>query len=712
MKVARGTITLTPFARTRLTTAECMMLVIFAMLPSAGFGLYSYGAHALYLILISVGSAVAFEAVWELVTGRKITIGDMSAAVTGMCLAMIMPPSAPLWFPVLGNAVAILFAKQLFGGIGKNFLNPAATGKLILVLIFHKTMTDFSGGGYGSDTPLMVLTEGGTIDLGQMILGNVPGCIGTASTICVLIGAAILFLTGIIRLDIPLSALLSFLIFMILFGGHGFSGTYLTAQIAGGSFLFTAFFMANDFATSPVGKRARIVYGILIGILTGVFRILGSRENAALYALFLSNFTARFLDVKLAQRPFGTRQVRRRTRIRSQRTPEQEQKEQEAEEEQEREIAENFQDFEDSVVPNNAQKGSETAGTINEESMALSQNRSELHGNPTVPPQQAPFLDPNMPTGTIPPLQQPYVDPNMQNPYQTGPIPPVDPYLQQGQQVQQPYADPNAQNPYNPGYAPQGQQGYSGYYPQQGPYAQQPYGYPQNPDPNYNPNYNAGYDSNVGMNPAYGGQQPQNWYGAPQQPYMNQNPNPGSEPGSPLQMSNLHQGRTEEDIAEEEEERRRQEEAEAERLEAERKARRERIHRSPKAVEARLIRNRKKRLENSEALEEELREKQRAREEMRNAVQWDNDEDSGDVSDSLQYIDLTQDNASDLNFDAEQEKNEQERSEDASLAGLLTENIPVEEIERQLVRSKAPEQNPEEDPYGTPAEEPKQDKGQ
>jgi hypothetical protein len=214
------------------------------------------------------------------------------------------------------------------------------------------------------------------------------------------------------------------------------------------------------------------------------------------------------------------------------------------------------------------------------------------------------------------------------------------------------------------------------------------------------------------MNPAYGGQQPQNWYGAPQQPYMNQNPNPGSEPGSPLQMSNLHQGRTEEDIAEEEEERRRQEEAEAERLEAERKARRERIHRSPKAVEARLIRNRKKRLENSEALEEELREKQRAREEMRNAVQWDNDEDSGDVSDSLQYIDLTQDNASDLNFDAEQEKNEQERSEDASLAGLLTENIPVEEIERQLVRSKAPEQNPEEDPYGTPAEEPKQDKGQ
>ena len=298
----KGSITITPFARSQLTTAQCMMLVILAMLPGAGYGLYSYGAHALVLILVSAASAVVYEAAFELLTGRKLTISDCSAAVTGMCLAMLLPPSAPWWFPLLGNAVAIIAAKQLFGGIGRNLFNPAACGKLLLVLFFHRTMTNFSGGGYGSDTPLMVLSKGGTIDLSQMLLGNVPGSIGTASAVCVLIGAAILFLAGIIRLDIPLAAMISFSVIYVLFGGHSLSGYYLAAQIAGGSFLFTVFFMANDFATTPVGKQARIVYGILLGVLIGLFRAFDCRFLLLKLLLFASS-SARIFFIVCPPRP-------------------------------------------------------------------------------------------------------------------------------------------------------------------------------------------------------------------------------------------------------------------------------------------------------------------------------------------------------------------------------------------------------------------------
>lgn len=747
----KGSITITPFARSHLTTAECMMLVILAMLPGAGYGLYSYGAHALVLILISVASAVLYEAVFELLTGRKLTISDCSAAVTGMCLAMLLPPSAPWWFPLLGNAAAIIAAKQLFGGIGRNLFNPAACGKLLLVLVFHGTMTDFSGGGYGADTPLMVLSKGGTIDLSEMLLGNAPGCIGTASAVCVLIGAAILFLAGIIRLDIPLAAVLSFSVIYVLFGGHSLSGFYLAAQIAGGSFLFTVFFMANDFATTPVGKRARIVYGILLGVLTGLLRIAGSRENAALYALFLTNLSARFLDAKLAQRPFGTQTARRRTRIAGAKTPEERERARRQKEEEERALAESFQNFESTMVPKNAQN-SETAGTINQESMDLYNNRSAVLGNPYVQP--SPYLDPNLGTGPLP-----YLDPNLgtgpiPNPYgeqmptaspqasqqpmpealppqyaqnpaadpgAAAPIPPLAPYLQQpqqpyqGQQVQQPYpqqpqAYPNPQvqqpypNPYGdpnmtapiPPVNPYLQQGYG-----QVPYPQQPYPYPGGGELQGQPPYPQGQ-------PYYDPAQGQVPYGyAPQYGAIPQGPAPLA---PDLQTQDMAAGKTAQQLAEEEEARRQQAEEEEQRLELERRQRLERIHKSPRAVEARLRRNRRKRLEESGTLEEQQRARQEASLEMRNAVRWDEEYEQGNVSDSLQYIDLTQDDPDNLDFDAQQDRAARESREESSLAGLMTENIPVEEIERQLVQNQSEHRTEptEEDPFGTPAERPEE----
>lgn len=750
----KGSITITPFARSQLTTAQCMMLVILAMLPGAGYGLYSYGAHALVLILVSAASAVVYEAAFELLTGRKLTISDCSAAVTGMCLAMLLPPSAPWWFPLLGNAVAIIAAKQLFGGIGRNLFNPAACGKLLLVLVFHRTMTNFSGGGYGSDTPLMVLSKGGTIDLSQMLLGNVPGSIGTASAVCVLIGAAILFLAGIIRLDIPLAAMISFSVIYVLFGGHGLSGYYLAAQIAGGSFLFTVFFMANDFATTPVGKQARIVYGILLGVLIGLFRIAGSRENAALYALFLTNLSARFLDARLAQRPFGTQTARRRTRISGARTPEEQEKKRRQKEEEERALAESFQNFESTMVPKNAQN-SETAGTINQESMDLYNNRSAVLGNPYVQP--SPYLDPNMGTGPMPGLDpnmgtgpMPYLDPNMgtgpiPNPYEQAPqqpypepqqqpvppqpqyqdpgatqqIPPLDPYLQQAQQpMPQPYPeqqvplqqtypnsylDPNMTGPIPP-VDPYQQQ----VPPQQVPYGygqpqyQQPYGTPY-PDPN------AGYPQQMPYpqgQPYYDPAQGQAPYGyAPQYGTMPQGQAPQM---PPLQTQDMSAGKTAQQLAEEEEARRQAAEEEEQRLEEERRARLERIHKSPRAVEARLRRNRRKRLEESGTLEERQRARQEASREMRNAVRWDEEYEQGNVSDSLQYIDLTQDDPDNLDFDAQQEQASREDREESSLAGLMTENIPVEEIERQIVQNQNEHHGrpTEEDPFGTPAERP------
>ena len=300
----------TPYVRSSFSTRDHMFFVIMALLPCAGYGIYNFGPRAALLVLISVGSSVLFELLMNLILRRPNTLSDYSAVVSGLIGGLLLPPTAELYYPVISAAVAMIAVKALFGGLGRNILNPAMTGHLVLLLLFPAVMRDYHGGLYSDVTPLAELAGGNTINLQDVIFGKTSGCIGTTSAIMVLVGAAFLILVGVLDLIIPLSFLLGFLVIFVLLGSHGFDPYYVIAQMVSGSLLFTAFFMATDYTTSPMTRTGKVLYGLLLGILTAGLRILGLTENACVYALLLGNLTVRFLDRHTMPRPFGIRRAR------------------------------------------------------------------------------------------------------------------------------------------------------------------------------------------------------------------------------------------------------------------------------------------------------------------------------------------------------------------------------------------------------------------
>ena len=285
-----------PFIRVPRTTGTIMFLVFLSLLPSAGAGIYHYGLYAAAVMGVSLLTALASELLWDLVTRKKLTLDDYSWAVTGLVLGLILPPSVPLYFPAAGSACAILAGKMLFGGIGKNILNPAASGKLLLLILFREVMNDFSGGSFDAISPLQQLASGNSVDLLDMVTGSVPANIGTGSAVAILLGAAFLALTGVLDIRIPLFSLISFVALLAFFGG-GTDILHYAGQICGGSFLFTAFFMATDYTTSPMTGPGRCLYGLLFGAAAAFGRTLGYTEEACIYALLLCNILAKPIDM-------------------------------------------------------------------------------------------------------------------------------------------------------------------------------------------------------------------------------------------------------------------------------------------------------------------------------------------------------------------------------------------------------------------------------
>ena len=212
-----------PHVRSAVTTSQIMAAVVIALLPAAGFGIYNFGIWALIHILICVATTVLTELVYELLLRKPITIGDLSAVVTGLLLALNLPASAPWWIGIIGGVFAILIVKMLFGGIGQNFMNPALGARCFLILSFTRIMTDFPdiGDGLSGATPLGQIKAGLPVNIMDMIIGRTSGTIGETSMIAILIGAIIMLLAGVIDLKIPASYILSFLVFIIIFGGHG-----------------------------------------------------------------------------------------------------------------------------------------------------------------------------------------------------------------------------------------------------------------------------------------------------------------------------------------------------------------------------------------------------------------------------------------------------------------------------------------------------------
>ncbi|MCR5441425.1 MAG: RnfABCDGE type electron transport complex subunit D [Lachnospiraceae bacterium] len=294
-----------PHIRSGATTQLLMFTVILALMPAFGYGIYNFGIRALFVSLVCVASAVLSELVFALTTKKKIRVGDLSAVVTGLLLAMNLPVSIPFWQAALGSAFAIIVVKELFGGLGKNFMNPALAGRCFLIISFPVAMTNFTTDTYTGATPLALLKSGESIDIRAMVFGNIPGTIGETSMVMILIGACILLLFGVIDLWIPGSYILSFVIFLIIFGGHGFDPAFISAHLAGGGLMLGAFFMATDYVTRPVSKKGQAVFGIFLGIMTGIFRIFGPSAEGVSYAIILGNCLVPLIDKFTVPVPFG-----------------------------------------------------------------------------------------------------------------------------------------------------------------------------------------------------------------------------------------------------------------------------------------------------------------------------------------------------------------------------------------------------------------------
>ncbi|MDO4455032.1 MAG: RnfABCDGE type electron transport complex subunit D [Eubacteriales bacterium] len=294
-----------PHIRASHTTGRIMMTVLIALMPAAIFGIFNFGAAALITILLSMASCVATEYIYEKLMHKKITISDCSAAVTGLLLALNLPATVPWWIPVLGGIFAILIVKQLFGGLGQNFMNPALTARCFLLISFTGRMTTFTYDGITGATPLGLLKSGESVDVLSMFFGTTGGAIGETSTLAILIGAAFLLWKKVISLRIPGMHLGVFAIFVILFGGHGFDLSYLAAQLCGGGLMLAAFFMATDYVTSPITKKGQLIYGGILGILTGLFRIFGNSAEGVSYAIIFSNLLVPLIDRVTIPKAFG-----------------------------------------------------------------------------------------------------------------------------------------------------------------------------------------------------------------------------------------------------------------------------------------------------------------------------------------------------------------------------------------------------------------------
>lgn len=282
-----------------------MLAVVLALLPAAGFGIYNFGLDALILILVTVATTVLTEFLYEKLMKKKVTIGDFSAVVTGLLLALNLPPSAPWWIAVIGGVFAILVVKMLFGGLGQNFMNPALGARCFLLISYTSIMCNFECDAYTGPTPLASLKAGENVDLLNMVIGKTGGTIGETSMIAIVIGACFLILCGIIDLKIPGSYIVSFVLFIALFGGHGFDPVFISAHLAGGGLMLGAFFMATDYVTRPITKRGQYVYGIFLGILTGIFRIFGPSAEGVSYAIIIGNLLVPLIEKITMPKPFG-----------------------------------------------------------------------------------------------------------------------------------------------------------------------------------------------------------------------------------------------------------------------------------------------------------------------------------------------------------------------------------------------------------------------
>ena len=313
----RLNVSVSPHVRDSITTQNIMLDVLIAMVPMCAYGIWHFGIRVLFVILVSVFSAVVSEAVFQKILGRKILVSDFSAAVTGMIIALNVPVTIPMWMLVIGNMFAIMIVKGLYGGLGQNFMNPALAARCFMTISFTKAMTTWTLDAVATATPLeiargmlkeqnaMMAVNKEYFDLAACFTGKIPGAIGEVSTIAILVGAIYLLAKKVITLRIPGVYIASFVLFMIIFSPERNNSNYIIGHLLSGGLIFGAFFMATDYVTSPKAPLGQIIYAAFIGIMNGIFRLYGASVEGASYSILLGNMVTPLIDKYVRTTPFG-----------------------------------------------------------------------------------------------------------------------------------------------------------------------------------------------------------------------------------------------------------------------------------------------------------------------------------------------------------------------------------------------------------------------
>ena len=325
------TVSPSPHLKSTETTRSVMIEVMIALTPALLWGIYIFGLHALFLTIISVASCIGFEALTQFILKKRITVSDMSAALTGMLIAMNMPVSVPWWIPVVASAFAIIVVKQLFGGIGKNVVNPAMAARVFVMISWAGPMTknpapgalfsffgNINGGvdAVTAATPLASLKQGvlPRTELLDLLAGNTGGCIGEVSAVLLILGGIYLLIRKIISWRIPVAFIGTVAALTFIFPQGGERLDFMLYEILSGGLMLGAIYMATDYATSPISPTGRIVFGVGCGAITVLIRYFGGYPEGVSFAILIMNLLVWYIDNAFMPRRFGSELAKKRDR--------------------------------------------------------------------------------------------------------------------------------------------------------------------------------------------------------------------------------------------------------------------------------------------------------------------------------------------------------------------------------------------------------------
>lgn len=328
------TVSASPHIKGPATVTGIMADVLIALIPAAIAGVVIFGARAAVVMAVCVISCVLFEFLSRKLLKRSMTLGDLSAVVTGLLLAFNLPASIPLWMCVVGSFVAIVVVKQFFGGIGQNFANPAITGRIVMLVSFASAMTSFpmprnaadaittatpmgqlasvEAAGGAAEKLTSLVTEGQLPSLLNMFFGVRQGSIGEVCSLALILGFIYLLARGVISVAIPFSYIGTVAVFMLI--ASRFDLTFTAYELLGGGLLLGAFFMATDYTTSPINKKGKIVFGIGCGLLTSVIRLYGSLPEGVSYSILLMNIACPLIEKATAPGFFGQKKKEKKAK--------------------------------------------------------------------------------------------------------------------------------------------------------------------------------------------------------------------------------------------------------------------------------------------------------------------------------------------------------------------------------------------------------------